>query len=377
MASVLPKCLQHHVATKAVIFPAFVICAVAAYGLLYTELLPMIKTAFSSKSLPEVRNVVVQYKEKHSLHAPGPAVPPSRWVRYPHHKWQGYPLPVLTALPLGRMGNVMGEYSTLWALKHIYNATVFVMPKMRERLMSFPSLSLPICPGKGAETEWTRVGRSGPLNQYNFTKIEMAAAGLFGPKIFLLTRCSFEIQLFNFFKEDLRREFTFDQEIQTKVRAFLAKVLQKRPSDNNRTPPPVLVGFHVRRTDYVRHAMINFGAKLPEDKYFTRALGHYRRRFSNNVAFVVASDDMAFARQRLAHHRDVFFSEGGSPAEDMALLSSCNHSIITLGSYGFWTGYLAGGEVVYPDVKLQRQYRFSREMYETVGLTNFTPISPD
>ncbi|XP_042859350.1 uncharacterized protein LOC122245497, partial [Penaeus japonicus] len=84
--------------------------------------------------------------------------------------------------------------------------------------------------------------------------------------------CSFEIQLFNFFKEDLRREFTFDQEIQTKVRAFLAKVLQKRPSDNNRTPSPVLVGFHVRRTDYVRH-MINFGAKLPEDKYFTRALG--------------------------------------------------------------------------------------------------------
>nr|XP_027226115.1 galactoside 2-alpha-L-fucosyltransferase 2-like [Penaeus vannamei] len=76
-------------------------------------------------------------------------------------------------------------------------------------------------------------------------------------------------------------------------------------------------------------------------------------------------------------HSDVYFSSGKSAFEDMALLSSCNHSIVTMGSYGFWTGYLAGGEVVYPDVWTRRRYRFAREMYEITGIGNFTPIFPD
>ncbi|XP_037796398.1 galactoside 2-alpha-L-fucosyltransferase 3-like [Penaeus monodon] len=120
-----------------------------------------------------------------------------------------------------------------------------------------------------------------------------------------------------------------------------------------------------------------FRASLPGDKYFTRALNHYRQKFSNGVAFVAASDDMAFVRQRLGHHPDVYFSKGASPFEDMALLSSCNHSIVTLGSFGFWTGYLAGGEVVYPDVHLYRNYRFSRAMFQSSNLTNFIPVSAD
>lgn len=35
------------------------------------------------------------------------------------------------------------------------------------------------------------------------------------------------------------------------------------------------------------------------------------------------------------------------PEEDLSLLASCNHSIMTAGSFGFWASYLAGGEVLY------------------------------
>ncbi|XP_042881085.1 galactoside 2-alpha-L-fucosyltransferase SEC1-like [Penaeus japonicus] len=120
-----------------------------------------------------------------------------------------------------------------------------------------------------------------------------------------------------------------------------------------------------------------FGATLPGEKYFQRALDYYRKKFSNNVLFVAASDDMDFIHSKLKGEIDVFFAPGTSAAFDMALLSSCNHSIITMGSYGFWTGYLAGGEVVYPDVKLYSDYRFSRSMYERVRLDNFTPLPVD
>ena len=61
--------------------------------------------------------------------------------------------------------------------------------------------------------------------------------------------------------------------------------------------------------------------------------------------------------------------------EHMSLLSRCNHSIITVGSIGFWASYLAHGEVVYPDIKLDKQYPFQRQVYEKAKLRNFTPIS--
>lgn len=36
-----------------------------------------------------------------------------------------------------------------------------------------------------------------------------------------------------------------------------------------------------------------------------------------------------------------------SSAMDLALLSSCNHVVMTVGSFGWWAGYLSGGTVVY------------------------------
>ncbi|XP_037796618.1 galactoside alpha-(1,2)-fucosyltransferase 2-like [Penaeus monodon] len=197
---------------------------------------------------------------------------------------------------------------------------------------------------------------------------------------------AFEIQLFKVYKEDLKREFRFSDKIQSQVRNYLQGVVRKHESlsrGNNATSassstaPPMLVGFHIRRTDYVKHAKKMFGARLPGEKYFKRALNYYRTRFKNNVVFVAASDDMAFIQSKLKTEKDVYYAPGKSASFDMALLSSCNHSIVTMGSYGFWTGYLAGGEVVYPDVKLYSDYRFSRSMYERVRLENFTPLPAD
>ena len=60
--------------------------------------------------------------------------------------------------------------------------------------------------------------------------------------------------------------------------------------------------------------------------------------------------------------------------QQMSLLSRCNHSITTVGSFGFWSSYLADGEVVYPDIKVDKQYHFRKEVYEKAKLKNFTPL---
>ncbi|XP_047492529.1 galactoside alpha-(1,2)-fucosyltransferase 2-like isoform X3 [Penaeus chinensis] len=322
--------------------------AVIGYGIMDTYLqTPAVSWKNWFQALDGVNETVIELitQDEVATYIPPTVVPPSRWVRY-NRQWHGYQLPVITCQPLGRFGNVMGEYATLYALRRMYNASVVVTPAMRSQLnKTFPRLSLPSHPDY-----------------------------------------AFEIQLFKMYKEELKREFTFSDIIQLEVRNYLQGVVRKyerRSHSNNATSPssapapPVFVGFHIRRTDYVKHAKKMFGAKLPGEEYFNRALNYYRTRFPNKVVFIAASDDMAFIHSKLKNEKDVYYAPGKSASVDMALLSSCNHSIVTMGSFGFWTGYLAGGEVVYPDVKLYSDYRFSKSMYERVRLENFTPLPAD
>ena len=43
----------------------------------------------------------------------------------------------------------------------------------------------------------------------------------------------------------------------------------------------------------------------------------------------------------------IIFSPGFDDGQDLALLSQCNHTIMTVGTFGWWAGYLAGGITVY------------------------------
>lgn len=78
-------------------------------------------------------------------------------------------------------------------------------------------------------------------------------------------------------------------------------------------------------------------------------MDYFRQRYPKRL-FVVASDDMDWCQDHLKPvDGDLAFAgnrNAASPAADMALLASCNHSIITYGNFGFWSAYLAGGETI-------------------------------
>lgn len=100
------------------------------------------------------------------------------------------------------------------------------------------------------------------------------------------------------------------------------------------------VGVHVRRTD------ISVKANM---SYFNVALSYYRERYSGKLLFMVCSDDITWCRENMKHHSDVILVSvyTRSPTLDFALLSSCNASIITGGTFSWWTAWLAGGPVIY------------------------------
>jgi len=114
--------------------------------------------------------------------------------------------------------------------------------------------------------------------------------------------------------------------------------------------------------------------------YFRRAVHYMMQKFSRRqLVFVVCSDELSWARRNFPSTVDhvtndfnrsavsntttkitttpgtttklkpvvAFSSPSHSPAEDLAILRSCNHTIMSVGSFGWWAGYLAGGTTVY------------------------------
>lgn len=127
-------------------------------------------------------------------------------------------------------------------------------------------------------------------------------------------------------------------------------------SSNNKTKT-TFVGVHVRRGDMITEVSKDFGYGTGDIDYIQRAMLHYvkPRRF-DHVTFVVASDDIVWCQANIKltnqnvstqNYRIVFSDRGYLPIVDLGILSACNHSIITGGTFGWWSAFLAGGEAVY------------------------------
>jgi len=71
------------------------------------------------------------------------------------------------------------------------------------------------------------------------------------------------------------------------------------------------------------------------------------------IQFIVASDDIPWCQKHmnLSMFRktsiNITFSVRHNAAQDLALLASCNHTVMTTGTYGWWAAWLANGIAVY------------------------------
>ena len=94
-------------------------------------------------------------------------------------------------------------------------------------------------------------------------------------------------------------------------------------------------------------------------------MNYYRKKFTN-VTFIVCSarDDIAWCNENLVAD-DVRVAPNAKRGVHMALLSLCSHTIITVGTFGWWGAFLAGGEAVYmkefprPGSELDRDFNLS------------------
>ena len=134
----------------------------------------------------------------------------------------------------------------------------------------------------------------------------------------------------------IRKSFVFRQDTLKTAEVFLASEIPENA---------IKVGIHVRRGDFLSTQSITEGRLVAEISYIRKAMTFFRKEYKH-VHFIVCSNDRAWCQNNI-NSSDVTFSQFQVPTIDMAILTLCDHVIMTVGTFGWWGGWLSGGTVVY------------------------------
>ena len=175
------------------------------------------------------------------------------------------------------------------------------------------------------------------------------------------------LQSFRYFKDIsdiLRQEFTFTNVIRLKAITFYLKLNESLKAQ---LLTSTLIGIHVRRTDMLDPSL---GRNSPNISYYENAINYYKTKIQQPLIFIVCSDDIHWAKTSMRHlSENIVFSDERRPAVDLAILSLCDHVIMSVGTFGWWAGYLAGGQVVY----YRNQYVKGSKRYMDYNNADFIP----
>ncbi|CAG5116810.1 unnamed protein product, partial [Candidula unifasciata] len=140
--------------------------------------------------------------------------------------------------------------------------------------------------------------------------------------------------------DEIRQEFTF----QDHVSAAAAKILHDVYIKYNSS---MVVGVHARRGDFLEKSWQDLGIRIPQKSYFMKAFSLMKSKFpGRKIVFLVASNDYKWCRENLVSD-DVILMQPETPAVHLAVLSRCEHVIMSCGTFGWWAAWLANGQVIY------------------------------
>ena len=242
----------------------------------------------------------------------------------------------LSAIFMGRTGNRMRIYAALYGIarrngmRHVVSA--------HNPLLQLFDLKAAVIPTERPGRDWVKYVPE--LHRYD------RHTEYFDPYA--------DIELVSFFaswpyfqpvmRDVIRNHFRFRKEIRQEADAFLRRSMA---SFNLSTTDVTVIAVHIRRTDQLaRLTKEQLANSTLYTTYFSHAIAFYNRLFNNNTMYVVCSDDIKWSEKNFVTKSPTVFSVGHNADVDFAILSRCNHSILTLGTYGLWTAYMAGGITV-------------------------------
>ncbi|XP_052081324.1 galactoside alpha-(1,2)-fucosyltransferase 1-like isoform X2 [Mytilus californianus] len=159
---------------------------------------------------------------------------------------------------------------------------------------------------------------------------------------------------FYMYDKQLKTQLTFRKHIQHKAKQTIDKILQRRHIESRKSVN--LVGVHIRRGDKVGN---HDGFNIATPEYLNRSVNYYAQKYEA-VLFIVISDGMSWSMKNMPSHVPVEYISLGKRELDMATVVACDHTIMTIGTFGWWIGYLTGGDVVYVKNAAAKGSRFEK-----------------
>eukprot|EP00939_MAST-03C_sp_MAST-3C-sp1_P002625 g2625.t1 len=168
---------------------------------------------------------------------------------------------------------------------------------------------------------------------------------------------------FEIVKDDVRQRLQFKHALRLRANAYLST-----HSGEESEAPSYRVGIHVRRGDHLKLGYLKF----PSIEYFRNAADYFRG-LHEHVVFVIASDDPSWCIDQPFFRGKSFhvITESHSALLDMAILASCDAVVTTVGTFGWWAGWLAGGPVVYYDGQFVLDHPINDD--DKVDVTDYFP----
>ncbi|CAF1060194.1 unnamed protein product, partial [Didymodactylos carnosus] len=167
------------------------------------------------------------------------------------------------------------------------------------------------------------------------------------------------------YTNEIRQLFTFRSHIVSEVAVFFRYIYKNRTETSSKRHVTQLelkneiissgntwVGVHIRRGDYLRG-----GKNVSSLNFILNAMDYFVKKYGNKTIFILTSDDKRYCKITFGNLTNTYISPTTfSPAQDLAILTICQHTIFTIGTFGWWGGFLSSGEVIH-DIKSPKDPR--------------------
>ena len=199
------------------------------------------------------------------------------------------------------------------------------------------------------------LNRTAPTSWNNWTEIHEKKTLYFDDRYFKLPETNVTIrgylQSFKYFEnvsEEIFKTYSdINPKLLEKVKRFRDSITQeakKRLSYKN----PTTICIHVRRGDFITKGFVDAGHKVPAPADLHFAMKWMEEKYKQ-VLFIVASNNKNWCLRYLLKE-NVFISNFTSAEDDFTLMQSCDHMIMTVGSFGWWAAWMTsyrGGDAMY------------------------------
>ena len=129
------------------------------------------------------------------------------------------------------------------------------------------------------------------------------------------------------------------------------------------------VCLHVSRGDMVDIKYIS----PPPNTYFLNAMDLFSKQHNNTIFIMVGAEPEWIISQSEFQRKDVYIIKSGLAIDDLSLLAVCNAVVVSVGTFGWWGGFLnEHGKVVYNPLEFDMSHAISKK---GVTLKDYFPAS--